>query len=145
MAPSPVTVPIFVSTMTFFVIVLLFVGLYQIQRQRTAKRSLLKKVRVSTSSEETLIEGAGARSSENTRRSLLGLLGSIGKHVAPEESEDYSRLRRNLVSAGLRFTPRLRFRYDEAFASGQRLEGILRTIRPEGTEADGDPSDATEE
>ena len=102
MAPTPLTVPILISTTAFFVIVLLFVGLYQLHRQRIEKRSMLKKVRVSASSEKTLIEGHGAGSSESARRSVSGFLSSIGKHVAPEESEDYSRLRRNLVSAGLR-------------------------------------------
>jgi tight adherence protein C len=88
--------------MAFFVIVLFFVGLYQLHRQRIARRSMLKKVSVSATIEEAFTQETGAGSSENARRSVSDLLGAIGKRVAPEKSEDYSRLRRNLVSAGLR-------------------------------------------
>ena len=102
MAPFPLTVPIVISTTVFFVVVLLFVGFYQIHRQRIARRSMLEKVRASTPSGEPFVEGTGAGSSENARRSISDLLSEIGKRVAPEKSEDYSRLRRNLVSAGLR-------------------------------------------
>lgn len=45
-------------------------------------------------------------------------------------------LRRALAQrAGLRFTPELRFRYDQAFESGQRLESLLQGLR------DPDPED----
>jgi ribosome-binding factor A len=41
-------------------------------------------------------------------------------------------LRRTLArEAGLRFTPELRFHYDEAFEGGQRVEQILRAIGEE--------------
>jgi ribosome-binding factor A len=50
-------------------------------------------------------------------------------------------LRRSLArEGGLRFTPQLRFCYDEAFASGQRVDDILRTIHDEASGVDGPPS-----
>ena len=58
--------------------------------------------------------------------------------MPPEKREDslagLSRavpfLRKSLARhAGLRFTPRLKFVYDDAFESGQRVEELLRDLR----------------
>jgi tight adherence protein C len=102
MTISPDTVPVLISTMTFFVVILLFVGLYQVYRQRSTKRTILDKVRVGTPEEQAFLAATPARSSGSAKGWVSGLLGSIGKHVAPEKSADYSRLRRSLVTAGLR-------------------------------------------
>jgi len=104
MTPSPTMVPLVISTGAFFVTLLLFVGLYQVYRERSTRRAMLEKVRISAGhSERPLAEGS-SESSSDLRGKISNILNSIGKRVAPEKSEDYSRLRRNLVSAGLRRT-----------------------------------------
>jgi tight adherence protein C len=98
---SPETVPLVISTMTFFVTILLFAGLYQVYRQHIAKRVMLDKVRVSTYGEEVLAEGS-PMSSGSGQKGFSRLLSSIGRRMAPERSQQYSEVRRRLVRAGIR-------------------------------------------
>jgi ribosome-binding factor A len=51
-------------------------------------------------------------------------------------------LRRGLArEAGLRFTPELRFVYDEVASSGQRVESLLEQVRQERDDDEADPTD----
>ena len=99
---SPATVPFLISTLTFFVVILLFAGAYQVYRQRSTKHTMLEKVRGTHRLEHASISAIPAASFPGPGNWVSGILNSIGKRLAPEKSADYSRLRRNLVTAGVR-------------------------------------------
>ncbi len=102
MTIPPATVPLLISTVAFFVTILFFVGLYQIYRQRSTRRSMLDKVRGATLEEEAFIAETTPGSSGNAWASISGFLNSIGKRVLPAKSQDYSRLRQKFACAGIR-------------------------------------------
>jgi tight adherence protein C len=103
MTISPETVPLVISTMTFFVTILLFVGLYQVYKQHITKRAILEKVRVPARGEQVYAEDSPSPSGSNLK-GFSGLLSSIGRRVVPERSQQYSQLRQRLVRAGFRKT-----------------------------------------
>jgi tight adherence protein C len=102
MTIPPVTVPLLISTMSFFVAILFFAGLYQLYRQRSTRRSMLDKVQGATLEEEAILAGTTPESSGDAWGAISGFLSSIGKRVVPKKSQDYSRLRQSLVRAGFR-------------------------------------------
>jgi tight adherence protein C len=96
------TVPLLISTMVFFAAILLFVGLHQIYRQRSTRRSMIDKVRGATLAEQAFVAETTPESSGSAWGSISGLLSSIGKRMMPTKPQDYSRVRQNLVCAGFR-------------------------------------------
>ena len=82
---------------------LLLLGLYFYYRQYREKRTFVEKVRTSTGKGGHIeIEKASFSSEEKIRTPILRFLSRIGGRVAPVKSEDYDRLKRRLVSGGVR-------------------------------------------
>ena len=103
MLPSVDTIPLVASAMTFVVTLLLFLGVYYYYRQYRAKRTFIEKVRTSTVKGGAInIEKASFSPEEKVRTPVFKFLSSIGGRVAPKKSADYDRLKRRLISAGVR-------------------------------------------
>jgi tight adherence protein C len=103
MTPAAETIPLVASAMTFLATLLLLLGLYFYYRQYSAKRSFVKKVRTSTGKGGPIeIEKAPFSSEEKVRTPIFRFLSKIGGRVAPVKSEDYDRLKRRLITGGVR-------------------------------------------
>jgi len=89
--------------MAFLATLLLLGGLYSYYRQYSAKRSFVEKVRTSTGKGGPIeIEKAPFSSEEKVRTPIFRFLSKIGGRVAPVKSEDYDRLKRRLITGGVR-------------------------------------------
>jgi tight adherence protein C len=103
MTPAVETIPFVASGMTFFVILLLILGLHFYYRQYRSRRTFVEKVRTSTGKGGPIeIEKTSFSSEEKVRTPIFRFLSRIGGRVAPEKSEDYDQLKRKLISAGVR-------------------------------------------
>jgi tight adherence protein C len=103
MTAAAETVPLIASAVTFLVTLLLFVGLYFYYRQYSAKRTFVEKVRSSTGKGGPIeIEKVPFSSDQKVRTPVFKFLSRIGGRVAPVESEDYDRLKRRLITGGVR-------------------------------------------
>lgn len=124
MASSASHVPALVASTTFLVTMLLFLGIYQVARQRALKRQLLEKLK--------LLGEGGSREEEPGARPLQAdslwtrarsLLGFVGSRLGPADSSSrYSYTRRQLLKAGLRHP-----RYPAMFWG---LKGLLTFCLP---------------
>jgi len=101
---TSITLPFAISAMTFVVFVLLFVGIYVYYGQYGTRQKMIEKVRGAAE-----IGGAAGASGVSVKSAAMQqpdktsqVLGFVGKHVVDESSPEYTRLRKNLISAGIR-------------------------------------------
>lgn len=90
-----VVIPILIWGLMFLVIFLLLTGIFNYFRGRAKKAELLKRIREAGEDTES------SKSEGPIKKLIHAFLNSLGRHVVPVESADYSRMKIRFLKAGL--------------------------------------------
>jgi tight adherence protein C len=94
--------PIIVGVFTFMAMCLLFFAIFQLNKVRSDKRELIRKIQQSAETTSPLkpFSGPPARAAQSR---VLNFLGLVGKRVSREKAIDHSRTRLAFLRAGIRW------------------------------------------